>query len=83
MTQSICLTRKKLKYKSEEKASEVQCITQAKSEQCIVLTSAKVQAFQTSLKLVREEARAKLSHKENNHATSQESKCLHVGRHYK
>ena len=40
-----------------------------------------VVVFQTSLKLVREEAVTPLSNKANKHSTSQGLKCLHEGEH--
>ena len=48
------------------------------SVQCFVVMSAKrVAVFQARLKLVREEARAQLSNKENEGLTCHWSNCLH------
>ena len=52
----------------------------AQAEQHFTVTSAKrVAVLQVSLKVVREEAGAQLSNKDNKHSTSQGSKCLQEG----
>ena len=53
-----------------------------KSEQCFKVTTARrVAVFQASLKVVREEAGAHLSKRDNNNSTSQGSKHLQEGGH--
>ena len=44
-----------------------------------VTTAKRVAVFQASLKVVREEARAQLSNKDNKHSVSQGANCLHEG----
>ena len=80
MTWMICLATRQGNENSSMMLKKRCCLSihnKVKSEQCFAVTSAKrVPVFQVSLKVVREEAGAQLSSKDNKHTTSQGSKCI-------
>ena len=87
MTWAICLAtrqRNEIAAWHWRKRCWLSIHNKVKSEQCFAVTSAKrVAVFQAILKVVREEAGAQLSNKDNKCSTSQGSKCLWEGGHCK
>ena len=87
MTQTICLATRHGNENGSimlKKKVLLSIHNKVKSEQCFAVTSAnRIAVFQASLKVVREEAGAQLSKRDNKCSASQGSKCLWEGGHCK